>query len=196
MKLPDFLRDPALNELRERMGAAELGTFRLSTNPYRFTMAELEALIDGGIDVEDLVRVRPLADRTLCYKDRRVLLYRRDVAMLNAGRPLPRELPHFHAADCAIVRRLRAAERTARYVVSAREDGSFAVNLLRDGASATSLERLPICENCLAELGFDGFAPHLPSAARVRALAGFTVTRFFEKYRRALVADPGVSSQG
>jgi hypothetical protein len=194
MKLPDFLRDPGLNELRERMGAAELGTFRLSVNPYRFTMAELEALIAGGIDVEDLVRVRPLADRTLGYKDRRVLLYRRDVPMAGAGRPLQRELPHFHAADCAIVRRLRGAGRAVRHVVCAREDGSFEVNLVQDGAVTPSLERLPVCEDCLAELKFDGFAAELPAAVRVRALAGFTVTRFFEKYRRALAADPGVSS--
>jgi hypothetical protein len=194
VKLPDFLRDPALNELRERMGATELGSFRLSVNPYRFTIAELEALLEGGIDVEDLVRVRPLADRTLCYKDRRVLLHRRDVPMPAAGRPLQRELPHFHAADCAIVRRLRAGGRAVRHVVSAREDGCFSVNLLQGGAPTPSLERLPVCEDCLAELKFDGFAPDLPSGARVRALAGFTVTRFFEKYRRALGADPGVSS--
>jgi hypothetical protein len=194
MKLPDFLRDPALNELRERMGAAELGTFRLAVNPYRFTMAELEALIHGGIEVADLVRVRALPDRTLCYKDRRVLLYRRDVPVLGSDRPLPRELPHFHAADCAIVRRLRDAGRAARHVVCAREDGSFQVNLLRDGAVAASLERLPVCEDCLAELAFDGFTRTLAAGVRVRALAGFTVTRFFQKYRRALVADPGVSS--
>ena len=29
MRLPDFLKDPELNELRERMGATDLGTFRL-----------------------------------------------------------------------------------------------------------------------------------------------------------------------
>ncbi len=192
MKLPDFLRDPALNELRERMGATELGSFRLSVNPYRFTIAELEALIDGGIDVDELDRVRPLPDRTLGYKDRRVLFYRRDVPMLNAGRPLLRELPHFHVADCRIVRRQRGSERAVRQVVCAREDGCFQVNLVQGGASNVSLERLPVCEDCLAELKFDGFTPDLPAAVRVRALAGFTVTRFFEKYRRALAADRGV----
>ncbi len=188
MKLPDFLRDAGLNDLRERMGAADLGTFRLSVNPYRFTMAELECLIDDGIDVDNLDRVRPLPDRTLSYKDRRVLLYRRDLPVLATGRAQQRELPHFHAAECPIVQRLRAADRAARHVVCAREDGSFRVNLVQGGAVGSSLERLPVCEECLVELAFDGFSPDLPRDVRVRSLAGFTVTRFFTKYRRALVA--------
>jgi hypothetical protein len=194
MKLPDFLRDPALNALRERMGATELGGFRLSVNPYRFTIAELEALLDGGIEVDELARVRPLPDRTLCYKDRRVLLHRRDLAVLNPGRPAAGELPHFHLADCTIVRRLRAGERAARHVVSARDDGCFQVHLRQSGGVVTALERLPVCEECLAEIAFDGFARELPGGARSRALASFTVMRYFAKYRRALVADPGVSS--
>ncbi|MGA2777829.1 MAG: hypothetical protein ABSF94_09730 [Steroidobacteraceae bacterium] len=192
MKLPDFLKDADLNELRQRMGASELGTFRLSVNPYRFTMAELERLIDAGIDVNSLEEVRPLRDRTLSYKDRRVLLYRRDVPMLGASRVLKVELPHFHLSNCPIVRRLRTADAASRHVVSAREDGQFQVNLLHGADSRPSLERLPVCEDCLAEVAFEGYSRSDPSAIRVRALAGFTVTRFFEKYKRALSADPNL----
>ena len=191
MKLPDFLKDPDLNELRERMGAAVLGNFRLSVNPYRFTMSELEALLDAGIDVEDLGRVRTLADRTLAYKDRRVLLYRREVPLPGKARPLPRELPHFHFSDCPIVRRLRESEATAPYVVSAREDGCFQVDLVEAERRRPSLERLPVCEDCLGELAFDGYSGALPREARVRAAAGFTVTRFFLQYRRALSGGDG-----
>jgi hypothetical protein len=53
----------------------------------------------------------------------------------------------------------------------------------------TSLERLPVCADCLGELAFDGYSASQPDELRVRALAGFTVTRFFGQYRRALVAD-------
>ncbi len=189
MKLPDFLKDPALNDLRERMGAAALGSFRLSVNPYRFTIPELESLLDAGIDIEDLGCVRALADRTLAYKDRRVLLYRRELPLPSSARPLPRELPHFHISNCPIVRRLRDAGAASRHVVAAREDGCFLVDLLQAGQRLPSLERLPVCEDCLGELAFDGYLAASPRDLRFRVAAGFTVTRFFTQYRRALVAD-------
>ena len=199
MKLPDFLKDPDLNELRRRMGADELGAFRLSVNPYRFTMAELERLIDAGIDLKSLDELRPLRDRTLAYKDRRVLLYRRDLPMLGRKPALKVELPHFHLSNCGIVRRLRAAENASTHAVSAREDGSFQINLVRGPDVRPSFEQLPVCEDCLAELDFDGYASSGADAgtrpgagrgaARVRALEGFTIRRFFETYTRALSAD-------
>jgi hypothetical protein len=189
MRLPDFLKDPALNELRARMGAAELGTFRLSVNPYRFTMAELEQLIDAGIDLQNMRAVRPLDDNTLAYKDRRVLLYRRDVPMIRSSRPQPDELPHFHLAYCPIVRRLRGSETASRHAVAAREDGVFEVNLLAGAEGRASLERLPVCEDCLEELHFDGYSPDLPAVARKQALASFTVPRFYSIYHRALSLD-------
>jgi len=186
MKLPDFLKDPDLNELRERMGARTLGSFRLSVNPYRFTIPELESLLDAGIDIEDLSHVRALADRTLAYKDRRVLLYRREVSLANTAKPLQRELPHFHLSECPIVRRLRHSGSASRLVVAARDDGSFQVDLLKAGERLPSLERLPVCEDCLDALAFDGYSAALPRDLRVRAAAGFTITRFFTRYRRAL----------
>jgi hypothetical protein len=191
VKLPDFLKDPGLNDLRERMGASALGSFRLSVNPYRFTIPELESLLEAGIDVEELGRVRALADRTLAYKDRRVLLYRREIPLPGTAKPLPRELPHFHFSDCPIVRRLRESEATSRHVVAAREDGCFQVELLQAGQRHPSLERLPVCEDCLGELAFDGYSSALPRDARVRAVAGFTITRFFTQYRRALSGGEG-----
>jgi hypothetical protein len=189
VKLPDFLKDPDLNELRRRMGASELGAFRLSVNPYRFTMAELERLIDVGIDLVSLDEVRPLRDRTLSYKDRRVLLHRREVPVMHAGRAQRRELPHFHLSNCPIVRRLRASDASSRHAVSAREDGRFQVNLVRGPDVRPAFEELPVCEDCLAELEFDGYSSAAPHAARVRALEGFTIKRFFASYTRALSAD-------
>jgi hypothetical protein len=191
VKLPDFLKDPDLNALRERMGGAALGSFRLSVNPYRFTIPELESLLEAGIDVEDLGCVRALEDRTLAYKDRRVLLYRREVPLPSATKPRPGDLPHFHFSDCPIVQRLRDAGASSRHVVAAREDGCFLVDLLQTGQPRPSLERLPVCEECLGELAFDGFTSVMHRESRIRAAAGFSVTRFFTQYRRALLpGDP------
>jgi hypothetical protein len=177
MKLPNFLDDADLNALRARMGASELGSFRLSVNPYRFTVSELEQLIVDGIEVKYLDEVRPLEDKTLSYKDRRVLLYARDTP------------GHFHFSNCAAVRSWREQGSFARHAVSAREDGNFKVDVVLGTQVQTSLRRLPVCEACLSELKFDDFSDTLPPTDRVRALAGFTVTRFFDKYRRNLLPD-------
>jgi len=190
MRLPDFLQDADLNDMRARMGTDELGTFRLSVNPYRFTIAELEALIAAGIDVSQLREVKALPDHTLAYKDRRVLLHRRDVALSGAHSATAKELPHLHVADCPLVRTARDVDGVP-YVVSAREDGQFQVRLVRTGSAAVSLERLPVCVDCLGELGFDGYEKLMPAQDRMRLAAAFTVTRFFARYHRALVADGG-----
>jgi hypothetical protein len=177
MKLPNFLQDPDLNELRRRMGATELGSFRLSSNPRHFTVPELEDLIASGIDLHHWEELRPLTDGTLCYKDRRVLLHARDVALTVKGRARKLELPHFHLAHCPIVRRLRGADMTAQHTVSAREDGLFQVNVLRGAEAQTSLEALPVCTDCLDEIA----SPRAPEA--------FTIKHFFTRYHRALAAD-------
>jgi hypothetical protein len=180
MRLPNFLDDPELNTLRAQMGGAELGSFRLSVNAYRFTVHELEQLVDGGIEVKYLDEVRPLEDKTLSYKDRRVLLYARDIP------------GHYHFSNCPAVRSMRAEGGFGRHAVSAREDGNFKVDLVMGSQIQSSLRRLPVCEACLSELKFDEFSDNLPPTERVRALAGFTVTRFFEKYRRNLLPDAEV----
>lgn len=190
MQLPNLLDDPQLNDLRARMGATELGAFRLSVNPYRFTMAELEELIFDGIDIRHLDEVRPLSDNTLYYKDRRVVLFQRDALVLPSVAAPAARLPHFHVSNCQTVRSMREGGSMARHAVTAREDGHFFVNLVPGAKAQRSLERLYICEACLGELAFDDYSPAWPATARVRALEGFTVTRFFEKYRRALIEDP------
>jgi hypothetical protein len=188
MRLPDFLKDSELNDLRSRMGTEELGTFKLAVNPDRFTMAELEALIVGGIEVFALREVRALPDHTLAYKDRRVVLHRRDVILVQGRRAAAAELPHLHVADCPLVRGARTVSGVP-YLVSAREDGEFRVNLVRDQSVSSALERLPVCLDCLDELGFDGYEKLMPAPQRMRLAAGFTITRFFTTYHRALVAD-------
>ena len=177
MRLPNFLEDPDLNALRVQMGAAELGSFRLSVNAYRFTVRELEQLIVDGIDVKYLDEVRPLEDGTLSYKDRRVLLYTRDAPA------------HFHFSNCPTVRSMREPGGVGRHAVSAREDGNFKIDAVLGTQVQSMLRRLPVCEECLAELAFDNFSEDLGPIDRVRTIGGFTVTRFFEKYRRNLLPD-------
>ena len=146
MQLPNFLDDPALNDLRAQMGAKELGTFRLSVNPYRFTMRELEQLIVDGIDIRYMDEVRALPDGTLCYKNRRVLLYARDVPAEAVG---VQALPAFHFSNCTDVRGLREKGGFARHAVCAREDGRFQVNVVNGAEPQISQRQLPVCAAAL-----------------------------------------------
>ncbi len=189
MKLPNFLEDADLNDLRARMGGAELGSYRLSVNPYRFTMGELEELLHAGIDIRYLGDVRALPDRTLAYKDRRVVVYLRD---LPVGRAFGSAMQSavYHVAECPTLHGLRAVDAAAQFVVSAREDGVFETNLVEGGLQSVSFERLLVCEACLLELAFDGYSPAMTPAERIRTRHAFTVSTFFERYRRTLVAEP------
>jgi hypothetical protein len=188
VKLPNFLEDAELNDLRARMGATELGAYRLSSNPYRFTVGELEELIHAGIDLKYLDEVRPLPDRTLSYKDRRVALYERDVAPGATPGSLPGP-PRFHIANCVTVRDMRARGSHSRLAVSAREDGEFQINFADQPQLRPATERLLVCEACLGELSFDEFSAAMAPDERMRRVRAFTLAGFFERYRRSLAAD-------
>ena len=173
MQLPNFLEDAALNDLRTQMGAREFGTFRLSVNAYRFTVRELEQLILEGMDIRYLDEVRALPDGTLCYKDRRVLLFNREVSTAVAGTGLP----PYHFSNCTTVRALREHAGFTRLAVAAREDGYFQIRLVDGAQPQESPQPLPACEHCLREMGFDATP------------ATFTIAQFFERFRRNLVVD-------
>ena len=71
MKLPDFLQDEQLNQLRDRMGAETYGSFELFDPVRQLTWTERETLAAGGLAIagNDL---RVLKDKTLAYKNSRV----------------------------------------------------------------------------------------------------------------------------
>lgn len=182
MKLPNFLDDADLNQLRAQMQARDLGTFRLSVNPYRFTVGELERLIVDGIDVRYLDEVRALPDGTLCYKDRRVLLFTRDAAAAPDG--ATHALPPYHFSNCSTVRAMREQASFVRHAVSAREDGQFPVNLLQGSLVKRAMKHLSPCECCIHDLAFDA------------ATQPFVVPLFFEKFHRSLATESQESGDG
>jgi len=196
MRLPDFLENGTLNALRLAMGAHELGRVEMAPNRARLTLAELEELITGGIDIQSLDEIRALPDGTLAYKDRRVLLYIRDVAQYGSRRRGIESLPKFHVANCKKLQDMRAQQRFARYVVAARQDGSFQINRVKSGASTqTSTERLNICQYCLGDLGLDGFSRAWSSDQRKNFVRAFTVDRFFAEYARDLIDSEGLGDE-
>src|ERR1700754_2511149 len=81
MRLPNFGDDPDLNSLRMEMGASEPGDLSLTPAARRLSEQQLQQLTTDGIDVPSLAEVRALGDGTLAFRDRRVLVYSRDIVL-------------------------------------------------------------------------------------------------------------------
>jgi hypothetical protein len=188
VKLPNFLESTILNELRTRMRADRLGDLRLVVDPNRLTEAELQLLVSGGLDVNSLDDVRVLPDGTLAFKDSRVILYIRDVSNYRSShRQNVTDLPRFHFANCSTLQQMRSEHRFERYVVAARKDGLFEVNLIDNNAvTRSSPERLRVCQNCLGQIAFGGFTMNLPRAERIERVSAFHLEHFFKQYPRSL----------
>lgn len=180
MKLPDFTKDARLNALRQVMGAS-LGLLKPAENRDILTKDEIDALTKQGIDVS-LDDTHVLPDGTLAYKNSRVILYIRDIAHY-------RDRPRFHVADCKTLDDMRANNRFGRYVVATREDGLFALNVIpRNGPVQKITERLPVCQNCLGKLRWEGFGHGMDKPARRHIVEQFSISRFFAVYGKTLVS--------
>ena len=195
MRLPNFLDHLEFNALRQLMGAHELGEVNLSLSPNRLTVVELETLMTGGIDIKSLDEVIVLPDGTLGYKDRRVLLYIRDVPLYrNNGSDID-SLPKFHVANCKKLRDMRAQNRYSRYVVAVRDDGSFRLNLIGKGLTRTVDQRLKVCQFCLSQLPYRNFSHDMPRSERAVVVDQFTVQRFFQMWPRDFLSGEGLDSE-
>jgi hypothetical protein len=180
MRLPDFTADPDLIALRRSMGADVPGSFTPSYQPGNLTLTELEQLATDGKDVsiDDVV---VLEDSTLSYKERRVLIYIRDISQFQHW------VPRFHIADCETLQQMKQRNAFGRYVVATRDDGLFVVNMIGKGGQVTrTTERLDVCQNCLNKLGFDGFSRDLVRHRRRLIVSEFTIRRFFEQFPKSL----------
>lgn len=184
MKLPDFYNFEPLNAIKSRMGIArnKYGDLKVKVKAGRLTELELEQLISpGGLEVS-FDQITILKDGTLAYKNSRVLLYIRDVAVY----PGKTAEPRFHVSNCRTLQRMQQGGRFDRYVISTRTDGRFSLNFIEYGKKKSQLYDLCVCQNCLEKLGFDGFSVALPTTRKKEFVRSFKLERFFEKYPLSL----------
>jgi len=184
MKLPNFYEFEPLNSLKEKMGIPRniYGNLTVSIAASRLTELELEKLTSAnGLDIsaDDLTI---LSDGTLAYKNSRVILYIRDVAVYGKQEIQPR----FHLANCSTLQQMRERNRFDRYVVSTRTDGRFNINIIRSEIIRAELYDLSVCQNCLNLLSFDGFRMNWAQSKRINFVKSFKIALFFDKYPRSL----------
>jgi hypothetical protein len=184
MKLTDFYKFAPLNDLRARMGIPHdvYGTLAVEISAPKLTPDELVRLYEGdGIEV-GLDEARVLEDGTLIYKNARVLLYIRDVHPYQEQI----DLPKFHVANCPTLKNMNEIGRSHRYLISARVDGTFKLNVFRGSTMKTENTSLNVCQNCLGTLEFNGFKNNLTRPERTLHVSAFTPANFFEQYPRLL----------
>jgi hypothetical protein len=143
------------------------------------TLDETQKLGREGLEVdkEDVIL---LDDCTLSYKNRRVLVYIRDVSQYG-DRVFD---PKFHFSDCRTLQQMRRDLRFARYVIATRDDGLFRLQYIGSGRWAD--RSLDVCQNCLDRLTYKGFQRGMQPHARRKAVDGFSIIEFFELYPKTL----------
>jgi 5-methylcytosine-specific restriction endonuclease McrA len=182
MKLPNFLIADDLNRLKTRMGIPpdQIGNVRtIDLRPGRATLNERDQLDKSGLDV-DKDDVVSLDDGTLSYKDRRVLLYIRDISQYGGNYSDPR----FHFSDCTTVQQMRKNLRFPRFVIASRDNGLFQLHYID---SRRQVDRhLDVCQNCLDRLNYKGFHRGMREEIRRAAVQSFSIEDFFSHYPKNL----------
>ena len=184
MKLPNFLENNALNNLRKRVGAP-LSFYKLKVTlpepvfkPREVLKITPVALPLEGLDVE-FGQISSHSDGTLVYDGRRVLIHIRDVANIGGRKHVPR----FHVANCRTLIEMKSSGRFERYVVSEREDGNFHI---RYDSGPLKITKLDVCQNCLDKLSWNGFSSDMSKNSRTQIVSSFLPKLFFDKYPKSL----------
>jgi hypothetical protein len=105
------------------------------------------------------------------------------------------DLPKFHVAHCPTLKNMNEIGRSHRYLISARVDGTFRLNVFRGNTMKTENTSLNVCQNCLGTLEFNGFKNNLTRPERTLHVNAFTPANFFEQYAFSLFASSVASHQ-
>ena len=185
MKLPDFFADTQLNKLRSAMGIPEkhFGSILTTVDPSRLTREQLDQLTSGeGIDIK-LPELTILPDGTFAYKDHRVLVYIRDIQVIDGK---AHNLPKYHFMTCQTIEDMQKRKKHEKYVANSRNDGVFHLNLITKGKVDKITQRLNVCQNCLSGITFDGFDSFMPRDKKQAIVEAFTPENFFKVYPGSL----------
>ena len=194
MKLPNFFSFAPLTEAKRKMGIAadQFGSLEVVFPVGRLTPGELETITKEGIDV-NFGDLTILPDGTFALKDRRVLIYIRDVRMFRGDQTDPR----FHLFNCSKIDEMTASGKFERYVASARTDGLFEINVIQNYSTPHSdTKKLAVCRLCLSGLSYENYGHHLSPRQRQDFVDNFSIDEFFARYPSSLHAkEPDFDSE-
>ena len=180
MRLPDFIDFAPFNELREKMGAKELGYFELFDPALHLTGNERSELQRSGL-LLPLENIKVLPDKTLAIKNSRVLVYYPDDGWYR----LRREYPTYHLAWCAELESLRSGFPQREYLVTTRLAEEYDLVKIKPGGAVSLLSHgFVVCKHCLHTLRYreyDEFRNRRRGYSQ-RVLAEFSLQEFYQRY--------------
>lgn len=182
MNLPDFTEFSPFNELRNKCGTTELGYFELFDPIRHLTGAERSELERSGYMVA-VADVSSLPDRTLNYKNSRVIAYVPDANWYRNHR----EYPSYHLARCSALEALKRDNPNLQLLVTSRRSEDYPiVTIDTNGQVASKLQTFVVCKQCLHALrykDYDEFRNRRRGYSQ-RVLEQFQLAEFFRLYKQ------------
>ncbi|MCV3482759.1 HNH endonuclease [Campylobacter sp. CNRCH_2014_0184h] len=178
-----------ITDLRIKIGAT-LQHIDISYIKNFISAEEIKLLETQGIDV-GINDVKVISDGTFSYKNRRVLIYIRDVSPLYKENDINSSLPRYHLCYCDAYQKMLSNNRKHRYVVSSRDDGIFWLNFF--GFSNNTMiktkseeRKLQVCMYCLRKLNWCN-VNQVSNDKRLMIRNNFSLKDFFEKYPKNII---------
>lgn len=178
ISLPDFLNDPVFNSLRAQMKAPLVEPLQQSIVTNTISLADLEKLRHGGIDV-NFDEIEILSNGLLSYKGELIIVYIKDWSTHKNDQ---NSLPRYHVADCKtlIQKRENIGEKNYhnRYVLAQPVNGKFEVK-------DKGMVALQVCKNCLTFTNWKNFKY---SYQKDNIRDNFSIEEFFSVYKQQLIS--------
>ena len=181
-KLINFLENAEFNMLRFAMNASLVQSF-MSKKINLIDEEFVKRLGKEGIDIDDFSQIKQESDGTLSYKNKRVLVYIRDIKEYNEHQSLPK----FHLGFCSTLETMTQANRFGRYVVYNGDNANFTVNFIGP-PTRPDVKKLDVCKNCLALLRWNNYSVKASQQFKYAIVKNFKISDFFAKYPKDLLS--------
>jgi len=201
MELPDFTEFVPFNQLRESIGTTELGYFELF-DPQRHltgaerselervgfmtTIGQLESTVLNQVPQKEPQKeqiIATLPDKTLAYKNSRVIAYIPDANWYR----LHREYPSYHVARCTMLEGLSRDNPTLPLLATSRISEEYPLVAIDSvGQVAKKAQSLVVCRHCLHALRYKDYDEYRNRRRGYsqRVLDQFSLKDFFRLYKR------------
>jgi len=182
MKLPDFTEFEPFNSLRQDMGTNRLGYFELFDPALHLTGSERSELERHGL-LQTPAAIKVLPDRTLAYKNSRVIAYNPNENWYRVRR----EYPTYHVAFCAQMETLRAEQEETDLLITSKIAEDYNLVVMRtQGEVKLQQHGFVVCKHCLHTLrykDFDEFRNRRRGYSQ-KVLSEFSLQEFFRLYQQ------------
>ena len=182
MELLDFTKFEAFNDLREKMGAKQLGYFELFDPSIHLTGIERSELEKLGVLLKP-AELRVLPDKTLALKNSRVLVYNPDENWYRSRR----QYPTYHVAMCAQLEEITSEQPGQELLVTTRLDDEYQLVKIRPSGEVSMVAHgFVVCKHCLHALRYKDYDEfrNRRRGYSLQVLSNFSLQEFYRFYQQ------------